>query len=583
MFCPYCGTENENDSMFCAECGERIGNVAQSVQTGPQVRGTGFLDDVNGYEGGYAYEQPRRKPRIKKNRNGNGKGKGKLILLIAGIVVLCGIIAAALFVFGPQLGIGTGGEDPDDRAPFYARIDGAGTAYLPLLNGRYVQIDDVKTACLTPDRKRIVVLTKANELYFADTDLKNKVMIDDDMKNGQIEKVSDDCIIYRRGNDINEYLVNRYYKGEPISLGKTYVSSYIESNGNILYVAEGNIYLLTRSALEREKIGSYDREGRLLYLSKDGKKAIWVESDTSERNRYNVYMHFNGDREKLCSITGDDWPSLELNKTETYGLLGSDYEDLFYVIDINSCSSMKVGLGNPTAGFYAISTAKGNILNDQSSSFPGIYIAVDNDPDSNNPSIYYVDKTGEREKIISNVTFFDTGNGYLYYKIEDELRIAKLDGAVLKNDEKIAHDVDRILLIIGDYVYYSKDERSTDSGTYYSLYVSKKGNEPVKISDDVWMTGWYVSDDGEKIYYFIDPDNDQQSATFYKYVYGKKKPEKIADSVSPFTVNDGSYGRLSDRFTYLEKVDRNDYRWKFYDGKNSITMVKGLGRESVGY
>ena len=616
MYCPFCGAKNDDDSIFCAECGKKIDDDV--IEETSEDEAERYFDSEDEEEEQYVpqqevvYEQdetpefehvpmgqPRKKPSSRKKKKTAGSlsratgkalnginGKKKVLPIIAaifGLVII--ILGVALFTSG------IGSDDSEKREPFYGITDSGETAFVALLNGNHVKIDDVAGACVTPDRKRIVVISNSRELYYTDASLKNKVMIEDDLKDGRIVNVSDECVIFQKNED---YYVDRYSNEDPIRLATTYLEGLIVKKGNILYETEGNIYLLTRSSNEREKIGSYDGEGSLLYLSKDGKKAIWVESDTSESNKYNVYMYRNGEREKLCSPSTRSIPNLEMNQAETYGLLGGNGEDSFYVIDMNGDVN-KVGMGNPVFSMASVFTSKERLSEDTSSSFPGVYVTVRNDPDSPNCALYYVDKSGEREKVISDIKSLSIRNGYLYYVVDDELRIARLDGCNLKKDEKIAHDVEGVIPVNGDCVFFAKDAHESNDGTVYgTIYVSKNGNDPVKVSDDAVLDTVYASADGRTLYYFIDPDYDTQSqvrsASLYKYVFGKKKSEKIADSVCVNALKDGTEDdhidsangyRLNDRFTYFEKIDHNDFQWRFYDGKNSITMVEGLGSESV--
>lgn len=565
VICSFCGAENEEGSQFCYACGKQMGEQTDSLTNDPVNKGkdnnhdlAGFIESVSG-----KYKE-KKKLKI---------GKGPIIAAVVIVLVL-----AAGFIFRDMIFQIFNAED---NTFMYAYVDSDDTAFLPLMNGDYVKINDAKTAIFTPDRKRIVVEDIANRLYVTDPKLTDKTVVADDMKNGEVKLADDTGVMYVDNGSTYMY---RYSGGDPIKLSDGYINDYLIKDGNLLYKNDKSIYILTKSAAEREKIGGYDNECDLLNISKDGKKAYWTTEDSSEEDVYNVYCYSNGEKVKICSYSSEYSPKLIFNDSETYGILGSSGAEAFYVVDDKN-DVMKVGMGNPTfINSAALFCEQGFIFEDKSSAFEGLYILAVGSNDAFN--LYYIDNKGEREKVLTDVKDMCIRNGHIYYRSDDEMRCAKLNGAVLKNDKKIASDVDNIITSYGKYVYFSKDTYTSNNGIeFLSLYAYSNGNEPVKIADEV-IKELRFSADGKTVYYFRDPDSDfkgsNNSATLYKYTYGKNKAVKISDSVCCGKIYDGTendkYKRneISDRFIYYKKIDHNDYQWMYYNGKDSILMVPQL-------
>ncbi|MCR4739898.1 MAG: zinc ribbon domain-containing protein [Lachnospiraceae bacterium] len=620
MICNHCGAEIPDGSAFCNVCGGKIGNIQSEIQAVSQQEdlpgADAVLSESSGSEdirtGGIDTDTQEKDEKLidimqtGKGRRGAGRSRrnrgseeasererkpfkpGPVVYIAAALVLVLCVIIGLL----SKTGGGSQAGEREDIA-LKACIDDDGTAFLPLMNGKHVKIDDVIAARITPDRKRVVVLDKADELYVTDSSLKNKKVIEEELEYGGLSFVDDHCVLYVKDNQSYIY---RYGDEEPISLGDGVIDGYDYSlkGGNLIYTMNSNVYLLTRTFTEREKIGSFETGCRILYISDDGKKAYWAQENPDESNKYDIYTLKDGEREKLCSYSSPYYPDIIFNRDKTYGILGSTHAESFYVIDSKG-NATKVGMGNPLI-FYTSSvfTADGYLSDDTSSSFKGAYMIVDgsDEPAEFNLSyekfnLYYIDEKGERERIMTDLQDIRIQNGLLYYMSDDELRCARLDKGNVKKDETLARDVDLILMARGDYIYYVTESYTSGNDNHYgTIYVSIKGGEPVKVCDEAFLDDYYSSADGKVLYYFRDPDNDPDnaytSATFCKYDSTKKKSDKISDSVCLGRIYDGKIRSgsdsltLDDTFVYFKQVDDDDIHWMYYDSKDSSEMIDGL-------
>lgn len=567
MICGYCGAENEDGSMFCAVCGKKIGEEAVSHE---EVAAEHIIDKLPEPE-----QLEENEPAVPSEEKKEPK-KIKLPVIICAVAVVC-ILLAVFLVNKAGIGISIGKSGKSVNTPLWACIDSQDTAYIQFANGNHIKIDDVKEAAVTPDRKWVVVLDTTDELYITDPGVENKTRIAEKVKRFNIH---DNVISY---STEEEWYIYRYAANETIRLSKEEISaSYVSAKGgNFLYGGDDSVYILTKTMKEPEKIGKYDTGWKPLYISDDGSIAYWAviqEDDYSgDENTYEIYSYMGGERNKVCTFDASFYPNLMFNESGSYGILALHDKESLFIIDKKG-TAMKVGFGNPLNLYRGnIYTDKISFYDDRSSSFPGMYFAVRANDDKTS-NLYYVDKNGEREKVISGISDdWCIHDGYLYYVIDDELRYARLDRAVLKNDERITSDIDKWLIGNDGYIYFIKDYDEDKNGYEFgTVYVTKSGKEAVKISSDVWLKDFYSSDDGKTLYFYKDPNKNHDSATLYKYSYGKSAPERISDSVLLSGLSDGTGGSLDSTFTYYRQIDEQDYQWMYYDGKNSIKMVEGL-------
>ncbi len=587
MFCPYCGAENEADSQFCFACGKNIGE---------QIYSDAETENPLKTEDDKKADSIQIVSCVKKGKDILKNCRISKITMVA-VIVLAAV--AAVLILGSSVKNGISKiSGSGDNVTLKKDGDSDDIVILPLMNGKYVEIKNVEYAYITPDRKKIVAKDISDKLYITDTDQKSKNVIENDLGEGYVRTVEDDFVIYIK--DDNTYMY-RFEGGEPFRLTGGQIGECLVRSGNLIFWQNEGLYLLKKSASEKEKVTTFDSNCSFLHFTKDGKRIYWCEKDSSDE-KYDVFCYTNGEKTKICSYSSSTAPDMNFNENESYGILVKANAESFYIID-NKGNTTKVGMGNPI--IYDIDTfftAEGPLRFDKSSSFKGLYTIADTTNAGGEEmfyhekaTLYYIDSNGEREKMLSDISGLQIRNGSIYYLKDDELKYAKLDGPEIKKEKKIADDVNRLDGSKGDYIYFLKDKYKSNNGKYFAtLYMCKDGNEPEKVCDEAYLSTCYPSEEGKTLYFFKDPDSDKNSyydcASLYKYTYGQQKAEKIADSVCCDMLYDGTnndtnksynFFEINDSFVYYKKIESNDFQWMYYDGKKSISMISQIEPDRI--
>lgn len=494
------------------------------------------------------------------------------------------IFALILTLAACGQGASTQHSKPETNSYIGAKYDSDGIAYIPLMSGAVVKIDDeVFRAVVTPDRTRIVVLRKDGVLYYTDSDQTAKTQIAD--TGDAFVSIADEGILYKDSDgDYHRYL---FADNSDVNIGKVKKYKQSESGFNVAFVVDSAVYSLSGSAQEKEKLGNITNSCALLYLSNDGKTVYW--NDYTEYEEI-VFLFTNGEKTKVCTFETSskyDHTSVTLNESCKFAVITNNYSDTLFVVS-ESSEPLKVRLGNELASSTAF-TKDSLLSRDTSTAFSGIYICVESS-DGNN--LYYIDAKGEREKVLSKVGSYLIYDNALYYIDEDSnLKTAKLSGATLTNEKKITGDVEILDSVSNNgYLYFIKDYNSTDSTG--NLYTYKEGAEPVKIASDVSCSKYFGSiygsnsSDGKTIYYFKDSTNIKDTynsyAVLYKYTFGDSEPARIASDVVIGTLTSGyNSGYINNNsFVYLKYSSVKDENiigdWYFFNGTDSSKIATDI-------
>ena len=503
-FCVKCGRKIEDGNEYCAEClnvPEKKNELNNSAE-----------ENIN------APEEDK-------------KNKGKFV--IAAIILILAVLIIAVII--KNSGWKTNSEGIN--AAISASFDADGVAYIPLMNGKVVKIDDdVRAAYITPDRKHIVVEQKDNTLYVTDSQLKNKKEVTGECKANFIGSYAiphDEGFLYEESDaSIHRYL---FSDESDVSLktDDNWEHMLVSDAGfNVSYMADdGSVYLLKGDSDESEKLGEYGEDGQILFVSDDGRKVYWINYSSSDSN---IYAWVDGDRSKVGSIQSDEDTYMKINEKQTYGVILNPSTNVIYIVSANE-DSIKVKLPDDVAS-SDIYTDNGNVENDENASFSGIYVKTDGG------NLYYIDKKGEKEKVLSDLRTYYIHDGYIYYiDTDDDFNTAKLSAGKLTKENKVSGDASQLLTSDSEYIIFIKDFESLINAT---LYAYKLGEEPVKVASEAIpiLDGWGT--DGKTIYYYKDPegidDASGYTAELYKYTYGSKEAEKItSDAILPSGIDSG--------------------------------------------
>ena len=206
-------------------------------------------------------------------------------------------------------------------------------------------------------------------------------------------------------------------------------------------------------------------------------------------------------------------------------------------------------------------------------------------------SLYFIDLEGERERMITGIDSMAISDGYIVYRNdEDTLYFAQLDGAELKEESRIASDVE-LFRVQGDYVYYFRNCED-NSGTLYCRKLSEADGEAVKIASDVgcyigtWSKNDYlcVNESGDTVFYFRNLEEIKNSymdmGTLYRWSWGDEEPTKIASDVVQGTVTSYLLSGVvvPDRMGFMRYDSTNDDRdvvgdLYFYDGSDTSKIA----------
>lgn len=508
--------------------------------------------------------------------------KGVVIGIVAAVIlVACGTIFFLLFAGGNY----TETKAREQNVILSVLCDNDGVGYVPLMNGDVVKIDDnVFSGALSPDRKRIIYLTKGKELYLMNSDKTDKKLISD--KTVRIVDFNNFACVYSESGE--EYCYYTFAGNESVSIGRVDDYKLSKNNANLVFAIDGGVYEIIGTG-EKEKLGNYKDTCEILLISDDGKTVFWNDGTSYE---HEIYVYTNGEKSKVGTINPSDKYGTygKFNSNQTYAVISNLSAEELYVVNKNE-EPIKIKIGNKldSSSFY---TAKGDIRYDSSSKFPGMYFAVSSDSGIN---LYFVDERGEKEKVMAGISSYIIQDGFIYYIDEDDnLRKAKLSGATMTNDEKITGDVGEIYdESHNGIIYFLKDISSNDQTGI--LYAYKQGDEPTKIATDValWevygyiMTYGSISTDGRTIYYFKDVedigDTYSDKGVLYRYTYGDKESEKITDDVVVYSVDSGYFsGNIDTKSFVYQKYSSGKTRDNllfdiyYYDGKESKVLASDI-------
>lgn len=241
MYCSNCGAKILDDSIFCSECGMRIQQV-KSMGThvgeedvefaemevsgilhvdieesteelsaeGESLAGTTDEEEVQEKliveEDTLPDVMEEEKPRQRKKlRRHNNREKDTLLNMkdkkgwgVAGIALTSLLIITVVVIC--VLSAGKKAAYATEHFSVSAKMTDDGTAYIPLDEGKCIAInEEVKSAMLTKDRKRIVVLLEDGLLYITDINLSEKHKITDNA--ADILAIRNDGFIYRDKKD----------------------------------------------------------------------------------------------------------------------------------------------------------------------------------------------------------------------------------------------------------------------------------------------------------------------------------------------------------------------------------------------
>lgn len=468
-----------------------------------------------------------------------------------------------------------------------AKIDTDDNAHIALVDGTNITINDsVEKACITKDRKTIVVLLKDGTLYTTDKSQNNKKIIAENASN--YRNVRNEGLIYT-DKDKNDYRVLFFENDAILPLGNTTKMTVANDTLTILYSdKDGGIYSLPLASKEPSKIGISSNLSSLNKITNDGTIAVWTEKERTSTGRYStkynntIRLSENGETEIL--------ESFDSSESDTSINISSSKDDKLFTIFRNKSSELfikkpgestiKVSLGANLAD-HAIRTESGALYDENADKVKTIYAAVSNEKGY---SLYAITPDGERERILTGISSYDIENGRIFYIADDNaLNTGKISRSKLTDESKIASSAGSMVISNdGNYVCYARSGENT--GAYYCFKIGDK--EPKKIAADINSICGF-STDGSAVYYLKDCFSTNSShdkyGTLYRWSYKDEESAQIATDVLKYSVtsHNESFLTINDKSFVYEKYETvkdkktisSLYR---YDGKESTKMADSI-------
>lgn len=509
------------------------------------------------------------------------KKKTPLIIAVAAVVVVA-VVVLVLLLGGKTPAAGKAPEEATEPKVLYARMADDGTAYISMMDGSCITInDEVQEAAITKDRKHVVVLLKDGTVYVTDQKQSEKKIV---AENGSaLRAVRDEGFFYLDEEDV----AYRVLFSDLVSKKMSEVSSSVVADDTLtaLYATDtGNIYVLKSTETEPEKLGSATGDVEVEDISNDGLLAVWVEKAKSS---HTIIISENGETEKLGEVDSKyNYTRVNFTTDEKMAVIANLHADTLWIKPVGG-ELIKAKLGAEVSNTLLFSEA-GYVDSIKAKDVKNLYVAVDAEEGTN---VYCISADGDRERILSKVDDFYVQNDMIVYKNTDNtLYWAKVSGTEISDEQKIASDVDMFVLTdCQDYVYYMKD-CSSDFGT---LYCYKLGTEePVKVASDVGCAlgssyaylNCRYSVDGSGVFFYKDLEEVKgtykKQGTLMYWEYGAESAEKIASEVLYYGLDSGmAWGGLDpDSFTYLKynSVDKDDNIYAnmmYYNGKESVKLA----------
>ena len=311
---------------------------------------------------------------------------------------------------------------------------------------------------------------------------------------------SDKAVIYEKNNKL-QYISLNPDKGDRKTIVKGYTSaSFSEDGKSILYTNSNNA--LYRYDIKKDKHTKIGSKVDRFYCDSKSCKKMYF---TSSEIEYNLY-YYNG--KETIQIENGIYDISALNV---------DDSNVFYTKREND----KLVL------YFKKSNNKSKKISLEMS-------------------------IGSDVKLVENEVYVTDKNNELHY--------GKISGNSVSKFKIIDRELESGLMDFAGGVYYSKNGNKNNEATFYVVKNGKK----IKIDDDIVETKISVSNNGKKMYYIANVENNVGTL----YVFDGSKSKKIADQVFKLL-----YIR-DDMIYYLKNYKVNDRYGELYRYNGKSTKIE---------
>jgi len=338
---------------------------------------------------------------------------------------------------------------------------------------------------------------------------------------------------------------------------------------------------LTDKPIDPEKIDRVDESSAVLKLvSDDGKTAVWAVNGDDEQT---VMLREGEEEFKIAKYDESYGTYARFDQSQKLVVITNIFDENLWM-KRQGQEPVKAKLGTGSSGYMY--TEDGPITENAVSTKDEMFVfGYKNDT----VSIYRVSQNGDKERVLSRLSNFEIANGLVAYTDDDKLYLAKIDGGEVKDEERIARDVDSFVLSpSGKYLYYMSDCEGLSAELY--CYNIAKGEEERISSEACYAarygnTSLYLSEDGSAVYFFEEAEDaasEVLAGDLYRWTWGDDSPRKISSEVllnSLYSANGN--GCIDDKsFTYMKNPYHDGENlfadWMYFDGKDSEKMASDI-------
>lgn len=503
-------------------------------------------------------------------------------------------------------GAGMSGEYGDLDTSFNTYMEarftkGETDGYIPLGDGQCVQIHEdegITFAAVTPDRQRIVVLLKNDQLYVTDIGQKNKKIISESCSSSRVYP-SDLGIAFQEEAGDGEHFLRYTFADETlVDLGACGVGIISANKTAAAGVSGDTLCLVT---LDSDQVLRYpgvgDEEIRLKDLPDDGSTVIWTR-ETDQFVTEELYtLGADGTEQLLGDITARGMVLAYYSRDGKLALVISQQVGHLYIKDASGQWKRVELPGDLKDETGVFMTDAGLLHQVDAESVHYIYLRCGS-------QLCAVSPDGAVTVVQDSVRDFDIVDGTLYFSDTGKnIYAAALNGAGISESTLLLSGMDTFAVspdgryLYGMYVH--SDDEKVRSLSVYPLQ-EENASETV-LSENIYADSHvYLSADDASAYY---GDDARKAGDFY-YVGTLKvyrpdsgETETIDEDVYKNTFTNGKdyvllseygqsmagtgafvafHGDLMYRKQTAGDTDGHRFDWYYYDGEESLLMASDL-------
>ena len=471
--------------------------------------------------------------------------------------------------------------------------DATGTQYMGTLNGEAVRLpDDAEQTYLTRDRKHVVYKQpsgKQLDVIMQDTSSGKKQKI------YTVENEDAMCAIIptdryvmivvgeaETGSILVYDMKDRTFpvKLENLSAGEFLAFQPAATDGSdatvsFSYVKDKSIYAYTEGDKSITKI--YTVSGatpELLYFSANGDTVVWSETSGSI---VTVRLSYRG---KVSVAARDVSASdeIQVNASADGRFVALLTGNTLTLLNKGSVTGTVKDLGEEIALDEHVYTDRG-LLPDTSGTVKGIYLEIDD-------VLWYVDASGQKSKILSNLSEYVIRRNKIYYIQNEVFYLADVKDGAATDRVRLGADVPAFQISAdGNFACFC----NMTGALYAFRYGEELPNQVVGSADYFYMTTqngklFFIADEKR-----ADGDASASVGTLMEYDYKSDRSRKIADNVECLSIHSGL--RMDgDGFSYLDpssfeflqhtgaKDSKTVFDLKYYNGKSAVTVWEKVAR-----